>query len=138
MENKNYVVVEDEEKYDYDNVQEIIKSILGENYYELPKEERYQKMKLKTFINAKINNLPIFELTNKNDVDINLDGYILFNEMTFLLSLAKNKDIVIFEKEGNTFTKELDTSNLRRINEKYIVINDIANALLEKEINSCK
>lgn len=56
--------------------------------------------------------------------------------MTFLLSLAKNKDIVIFEKESNkVLAKDIDTTNLRKISEEYIVINDCANQILEKEIS---
>lgn len=137
MESKNYVVVEYEKKYEFDKIEDIIKSILGENYYDLSEEEKYEKIKLKTYINAVAKNIPIIEMKDtKQTPNIENEIYILKDEMTFLLSLAKNKDIVIFEKESNkVLAKDIDTTNLRKISEEYIVINDCANQILEKEIS---
>lgn len=137
MESKNYVVVEYGKKYEFDKIEDIIKSILGEDYYNLSEEEKYKKLKLKTFMNAGIKNIPIIEMKNSKQIlDIKEDMYILKDEKTFLLSLAKNKDIVIFEKESNKeLAKNIDTTNLRIISEEYIVINDCANQILEKEIS---
>lgn len=137
MESKNYVVVEYEKKYEFDKIEDIIKSILGENYYDLSEEEKYKKLKLKTYINAVAKNIPIIEMKDtKQTPNIENEIYILKDEMTFLLSLAKNKDIVIFEKESNkVLAKDIDTTNLRKISEEYIVINDCANQILEKEIS---
>lgn len=137
MESKNYVVVEYEKKYEFDKIEDIIKSILGEYYYNLSEEEKYKKLKLKTYINAVAKNIPIIEMKDtKQTPNIENEIYILKDEMTFLLSLAKNKDIVIFEKESNkVLAKDIDTTNLRKISEEYIVINDCANQILEKEIS---
>lgn len=137
MESKNYVVVEYEKKYEFDKIEDIIKSILGEDYYNLSEEEKYKKLKLKTFMNAGIKNIPIIEMKNSKQIlDIKEEIYILKDEITFLLSLAKNKDIVIFEKESNKeLAKDIDTTNLRKVSEEYIVINDCANQILEKEIS---
>lgn len=137
MESKNYVVVEYEKKYEFDKIEDIIKSILGEDYYNLSEEEKYKKLKLNTFMNAGIKNIPIIEMKDtKQTPNIENEIYILKDEMTFLLSLAKNKDIVIFEKESNkVLAKDIDTTNLRKISEEYIVINDCANQILEKEIS---
>lgn len=97
MENKNYVVVEQGKKYEYNNIEEIVKSILGENYYKLNK---------------------------------------LLNEKMFLLSLIKNKDIVVFEKESNKIlTKNIDTTKLRKISGEYIVVNDCIDQILKDEIS---
>lgn len=137
MESKNYVVVEYEKKYEFDKIEDIIKSILGEDYYNLSEEEKYKKLKLNTFMNAGIKNIPIIEMKDtKQTPNIENEIYILKDEKTFLLSLAKNKDIVIFEKESNKeLAKNIDTTNLRIISEEYIVINDCANQILEKEIS---
>ena len=137
MESKNYVVVEYEKKYEFDKIEDIIKSILGEDYYNLSEEEKYKKLKLNTFMNAGIKNIPIIEMKDtKQTPNIENEIYILKDEMTFLLSLAKNKDIVIFEKESNkVLAKDIDTTNLRKVSEEYIVINDCANQILEKEIS---
>lgn len=137
MENKNYVVVEYEKKYEFDKIEDIIKSTLGEDYYNLSEKEKYERLKLKTFMNAGAKNIPIIEMKNLGqNPDINKEMYILKNEITFLLSLVKNKDIVIFENENNrTLAKDIDTTNFRKVSGKYIVINDCVNELLEKEIS---
>lgn len=137
MEDKNYVVVEYEKKYEFDKIEDIIKSTLGEDYYNLSEKEKYERLRLKTFMNAGAKNIPIMEIKNLEQIpDMNKEMYILKNEVTFLLSLAKNKDIVIFENENNRIlTRDIDTTNFRKISEKYIVINDCANELLEKEIS---
>lgn len=137
MESKNYVVVEYEKKYEFDKIEDIIKSILGEDYYNLSEEEKYKKLKLNTFMNAGIKNIPIIEMKDtKQTPNIENEIYILKDEMTFLLSLAKNKDIVIFEKESNKeLAKDIDTTNLRKVSEEYIVINDCVDKILEKEIS---
>lgn len=67
MESKNYVVVEYEKKYEFDKIEDIIKSILGENYYDLSEEEKYKKLKLKTYINAVAKNIPIIEMKDKTN-----------------------------------------------------------------------
>lgn len=137
MESKNYVIVEYKSKYEFDKIEEIIENILGENYYSLSEEEKYEKLKLKTFINAGAKRLPIIEIKNSSKMpDINKGVYILQNEKTFLLSLAKNKDIVIFEKEKNKIlAQDIDTANLRKVSEEYIVINDCVDEILKKEIS---
>ncbi len=123
MENKNYVVVEQGEKYEYNSIEEIIKSILGNDYYELSDKEKYEKIKLRTFINAKVKKLPIIDLEQED-------------EITFLLSLIKNNDIVVFEKESNKkLTKNIDTTNLRKVSGEYIVVNDCIDQILKDKIS---
>ena len=48
------------------------------------------------------------------------------------MSLAKNNDIVIYEKENaNKFTKDINKESLERVAKEYIRINDCADELLE-------
>ena len=69
--------------------------------------------------------------------DITEKQYIVFDEETFLLSLAKNNDIVIYEKEkADIFTKDVDIDNLKRIGKEYIRTNDCVNTILQNKIQT--
>ena len=86
-------------------------------------KEKYEKIKLRTFINAKVKKLPIIDLEQED-------------EITFLLSLIKNNDIVVFEKESNKkLTKNIDTTNLRKVSGEYIVVNDCIDQILKDKIS---
>ena len=134
---KDIIVVEHGRKSEFDNIQDMVKTFLGENYYDLTEEERYKKLRLRTYMNAGINNLPITDITRGQEVeDIEKNQYILLNELTFLLSLAKNNDIVIYENDkSDKFTKGIEKQGLERISENYVRVNDCANQILENEIS---
>ena len=137
---KNIVVVEDGRKYEYSDMQEMIREMMGEEYENLAEEEKYKRLKLKTYMNAGIRNLPIKEILNGEQVEnIESSQYILLNELTFLLSLAKNNDIVIYEQENSeNFVKGIEKNDLERVSYDYIRVNDCADELLKKEIENYK
>lgn len=135
---KNIVIVEANKKYVFSNEKEVIEQFLGQDYYELNKKEQYEKLKLKTFMNATIRKLPVKDIQQGEAIEnMEEEQYILWDEETFLLSLAKNNDIVMYEKENaNMFAKNINKENLERVNKEYIRINDCANALLKNKIQS--
>lgn len=135
---KNIVIVEANKKYVFSNEKEVIEQFLGQDYYELNKKEQYEKLKLKTFMNATIRKLPVKDIQQGEAIEnMEEEQYILWNEETFLLSLAKNNDIVMYEKENaNMFAKNINKENLERVSKEYIRINDCANALLKNKIQS--
>ena len=93
---------------------------------------------MRTAMNSSFRNIQIKDLKKGEKVlDIKEEQYIVYDEETFLLSLAKNNDIVIYEKENaNLFAKNIDKSNLERVAKEYIRINDCANELLENKIKT--
>lgn len=135
---KNIVIVEANKKYVFSNEKEVIEQFLGQDYYELNKKEQYEKLKLKTFMNATIRKLPVKDIQQGEAIEnMEEEQYILWDEETFLLSLAKNNDIVMYEKENaNMFAKNINKENLERVSKEYIRINDCANALLKNKIQS--
>lgn len=134
----NIVVVEWGKKCVFQNKNEMIERILGKDYFRLNKKEQYERLKLRTQINATFANKPIKDLRNGDKIqDIKQDQYIIFDEDTFILSLAKNKDIVIYEKEdANIFAEGVEKANLERVAKNYIRVNDCVDEILERKIKS--
>lgn len=130
------MIVESNKKYVFSNKKEVIDQFLGQDYDELNKEKQYEKLKLKIFMNATFRKLPVVDIRQGEVIeDIKEEQYILWDEETFLLSLAKNNDIVMYEKENvNMFAKNINKENLERISNEYIRINDCANELLQNKI----
>lgn len=132
------IVVEGKNKYTFSDRKEMLEQFLGKDYSKLNKHEQYEKLRLKTLMNSTFKGIPVKDITKGDIVDNIIDTqYIIFDEETFLLSLAKNNDIVIYEKENaDIFTKSINKDNLERINREYIRINDCANAILQNKIKS--
>lgn len=130
---EDIIIVEGEEKYVFSEIKEAVKQFLDKNFYSLTEEEKYNKIRRKTMMNAILRNITVKDLI-KGDMVENIEEkqYIILNEITFLLSLAKNNDIVIYEKENaNKFAKNIDKTNLERVAKEYIRINDCADELLK-------
>ena len=134
----NIIVEEWGDKYSFQDKKEMVEEILGRDYYRLSEEEQYERLKLRTLRNAAFANKPTVDLKNGDRVqDIKIAQYIICDEETFLLSLAKNKDIVIYEKEdADIFAKGIDKTNLEKIFKEYIRINDCVDEILQKKLQS--
>lgn len=132
----NIIIVEGNDKYCFKNMEEIVKSFLGDDFYSLSDEEKYKKLKLKTAMNTIFKNVALKDLKEGDKVEnIKEEQYIVYDEETFILSLAKNNDIVIYEKENaNIFVKNIDKNNLEKIEKEYIIVNYCANELLENKL----
>lgn len=134
---KEIIIVEGNNKYVFSNEKEVVEQFLGKDFYKLSEKEQYQRLKLRTLMNATFRGMPARDIkqgdTIKNVEDMQ---YIIWDEETFLLSLAKNNDIVMYEKENvNILAKGIDKEALERISKEYIRINDCANEILKKKID---
>lgn len=140
MERKNIIMYENGKLYEYDNLMEMVRQILGKDYYQLSEKEKNEKLKLRTFMNAMMRGIPVEDVSESKELgDIEDEKYILLNEVTFLASLVKNKDIVVYEKiTSNQFTQGIEKENLERVSKEYIRINDCANQILEREIKNAE
>lgn len=134
------IIVEGKNKYIFSDKKEVIEKILGEDYYKLSESEQYERLKLRTLMNATFNGIPARDLRQEGKIqDITDKQYIIWDEETFVLSLSKNNDIVIYEKDkANIFAKGIDKEKLERIGGEYIRINDCANEILQNKIKSLK
>ena len=130
---EDIIIVEGKEKYCFSEIKEGVEKFLDKDFYSLTEEEKYDKIRRKTMMNAILRKIAVKDLTKGDLVkDIKEKQYIILNEETFLLSLAKNNDIVIYEKENaNKFAKDIDKKNLERVADEYIRINDCTDELLK-------
>ena len=130
---EDIIIVEGKEKYCFSEIKEGVEKFLDKDFYSLTEEEKYNKIRRKTMMNAILKKTAVKDLTKGDLVkDIKEKQYIILNEETFLLSLAKNNDIVIYEKENaNKFAKDIDKKNLERVADEYIRINDCTDELLK-------
>ena len=130
---EDIIIVEGKEKYCFSEIKEAVEQFLDKDFYSLTEEEKYDKIRRKTMMNAILKKTAVKDLTKGDLVkDIREKQYIILNEETFLLSLAKNNDIVIYEKENaNKFAKDIDKKNLERVADEYIRINDCTDELLK-------
>ena len=130
---EDIIIVEGKDKYCFSEIKEVVEKFLDKDFYSLTEEEKYNKIRRKTMMNAILKKTAVKDLTKGDLVkDIKEKQYIILNEETFLLSLAKNNDIVIYEKENaNKFAKDIDKKNLERVADEYIRINDCTDELLK-------
>ena len=132
------IIVEGKNKYTFSNKKEVIEQFLGKDFYQLNEDEKYKKIKLRTLMNSTFRGLSVKDIT-KGDLIENIEDpqYIILNEETFLLSLAKNNDIVIYEREdANQFASNISKEQLEKVNKDYIRVNDCANELLQEKIKN--
>lgn len=130
------VVVENGNKQEYVNKTEMKKNFFGDNFEKLNSKEKYNVLKQRTELNATFNGIKVIDILNGDKVDdIKEPQYILLDEETFFVSLAKNNDIVLYEEENsNEFAKQPEKAKLTRIAGKFVRINDCANLILERKI----
>ena len=138
----NIVIVENNEKYCFNTLEEAVKQFLGEDFYNLNDEDKYKVLRLKTVRNSVFNNnVPVVDLRKGEEIsNIKNKQYIVYDEETFLLSLAKNNDIVLYEnKNANIFVKNLnkeEKETLEKLDDDYIIVNFCVDKLLENKMKN--
>ena len=114
---KNLILIENDEKYQFDTLEEIVKTIVDENYYQMSEKEKKEKLEMMAFANV----LGKDELLKQINIK---------NEVTYILSLlAINKFMILESVNSDIFTKTMDKSNL---DGNYIIVNKFAKELLDK------
>lgn len=138
----NIVIVENNEKYCFNTLEEAVKQFLGEDFYNLNDEDKYKVLRLKTVRNSVFNNnVPVVDLRKGEEIsNIKNKQYIVYDEETFFLSLAKNNDIVLYEnKNANIFVKNLnkeEKETLEKLDDDYIIVNFCVDKLLENKMKN--
>ena len=115
------------------NVDELIKNILGDNYYNLPKEKQIELMELNLKASTANSNYNIAMLNKNNIKEISTEkSVVIYDEITYILSLViLNRFILLEKKDSDIFTKNLDKSSM---SDNYIILNTFAKKLLKEYI----
>ena len=126
---KNLIIIENGQEYQFDTLEDIVKNLIDENYYNMTNEEKTNAMKMKALANC-INNK--MEVVQENTDKIE-NKFIIKDEITYILSLLKTNNLILLEhKDSSYLTKDIDKSNMK---DNYIIVNTFAKDLLNNYLN---
>lgn len=140
---KNLILISDDTKNEFDNIEELKKFILS-NLYNATNEEQQKFFYEKVFGFSIINRLQIVDTLkgvyesnyqiNEKEI-IKLEKAIVINNFdTYILSLCKFNIIVLLEEENHRYY----TKDIINTNDKYIVVNAFADKILRKIVGDIK
>ena len=128
---KKIIIIENDEQVQCDTLEEVVKILIDENYYNMDQSKKIEKMKMKALANC-INNKKTIVQEIKKDMQDITEFFVIKDEITYILSLLMTDNIMLLErKDANIFSGELDKENIEN---NYIIINQFAKELLEKYI----
>ena len=123
---KKLIIIENDEQYQYDTLEDIVKELIDENYYNISQEEKIKKMEIKALANCLNNDMEVVQKLKDGDIE---DKYIIKDEITYILSLLITGNILLLERiDSNIFTKYLDKSIFT---DNYVIVNTFAKELLK-------
>ena len=130
---KKIIIIENGEQVQYNRLEEIVKILIDENFYDMDQNKRIQVMRTKALANCINNKREIIQEIQKiqEDTTENLNEvFIIKDEITYILSLLMTNKIIILErKDSNIFSGDLNKENIEN---NYIIINTYAEELLKK------
>jgi len=123
------IVIEGKEKYKYDNIENLIEAFIGNNYSNMPTEEKNIILEKKAVANTMMDNIKVVKI-NKYPDDFEENSFVLYNEISYILSMLKFNKLMLLERtDANIFGKYI---NKQSIEDNYIIINKFANEILKK------
>ena len=127
---ENLILIEGCHKYKFQSLHELVETIIDKNYYHLSPDEKALVLEKKAFANCGLSMIPIINLYNGDDYLDN--SFILYDEITYILSMLKfNKMILLEEKDSNIFTKSIFKKDFQG---NYIIVNNFADMLLKEHL----
>lgn len=125
---KKLILIEDDDKYQFDTLEELVCLIIDKNYYQMTEEEKKKKLELKAFANCMQEKIEI--ITNL-DGELKTDGkFVAVDEISYIYSLLLLDKVTILEStDSNILTAKLDKS---KITKNYIIVNHFSKELLNK------
>lgn len=123
------IIIEGMKKYKYDSIEELVENFVSNNYFNMTTEEKNIILEKMAVANTMRDNIKIVKL-NKYPEDFEGNAFILYNEISYILSMLKfNKFMLLERTDANILGKYL---NKECIEENYIIVNNFANEILKK------
>lgn len=123
------IIIEGKDKYKYDNPKDLIKNFIDKSYFDISREEKNIILEKKAIANTMKDNIKIVKLKKFPD-DYEDNAFILYNEISYILSLLKFNKIILLERtDANIFGRYI---NKESIEDNYIIVNKFANEILKK------
>ena len=117
----NLIVIEGKDKYMFNNIEELVKTFVSEDFYELDNAHKLELLEMRAIANTGL------------DKDVE---FILKDEDTFILSLAKYNKIILLEKvDAKIFGKYIDNIDTE---DNYIIVNKLADKIMKNYLEGRK
>lgn len=122
----NLIAIEKKNDYQCNTINELVKKLIDEKYYELTLEQRKNKMKMLAMANTLNKKMEIVDNCSCDNIN---RKFIIKDEFTYILSLLICGNIVLLEKkESNVFIKY---TNVPESKDNYIIVNKFAKDILK-------
>ena len=122
----NLIAIEKKNDYQCNTINELVKKLIDEKYYELTLEHRKNKMKMLAMANTLNKKMEIVDNCSCDNIN---GKFIIKDEFTYILSLLICGNIVLLEKkESNVFIKY---TNVPESKDNYIILNKFAKDILK-------
>ena len=122
----NLIAIEKKNDYQCNTINELVKKLIDEKYYELTLEQRKNKMKMLAMANTLNKKMEIGDNCSCDNIN---GKFIIKDEFTYILSLLICGNIVLLEKkESNVFIKY---TNVPESKDNYIIVNKFAKDILK-------
>ena len=122
----NLIAIEKKNDYQCNTINELVKKLIDEKYYELTLEQRKNKMKMLAMANTLKKKMEIVDNCSCDNIN---GKFIIKDEFTYILSLLICGNIVLLEKkESNVFIKY---TNVPESKDNYIIVNKFAKDILK-------
>ena len=129
---KKIIIVENGKEIQCNTLEDVVKTLIDENYYNMTPFQKTEKMKMKALSNCINNKKEVVQELPVNAKESIQDKFIIQDEITYILSLLTTNNILLLErKDSNIFTKDLNKENIK---DNYIIVNTFAKELLSKYI----
>ena len=122
----NLIAIEKKNDYQCNTINELVKKLIDEKYYELTLEQRKNKMKMLAMANTLNKKMEIVDNCSCDNIN---GKFIIKDEFTYILSLLICGNIVLLDKkESNVFIKY---TNVPESKDNYIIVNKFAKDILK-------
>ena len=127
---KKLIIIENGKEVQCDTLEDLVKILIDENYYNMTEKEKIEKMTMKALANTLNNKMKVTQDISK--IDNIEEKFIIKDEITFILSLVKTNNVLLLERrDSNILTGSLNKEYLK---DNYIIVNTFAKELLRKYI----
>ena len=127
---KKLIIIENGKEVQCDTLEDLVKILIDENYYNMTEKEKIEKMTMKALANTLNNKMKVTQDISK--IDNIEEKFIIKDEITYILSLVKTNNVLLLERrDSNILTGSLNKEYLK---DNYIIVNTFAKELLRKYI----
>ena len=107
---KKLIVIEGKEKYQFEDIKSLVEKFINSKYYSMNDKEKQNELEKRALANTFKSNYRIKRISN-NENEFKDDEFIINNEITYILSMAKFNRIMLLErKNANIFGRYIDNS----------------------------